>query len=169
MINHPAADSTIEELVESSLLQPTGVDGTGEPRYRLHDMVRLYATELGAAIDSRESRLASSRLLVDAAIGLADAAARRLAPGALTRRELPPLPLPAELADRLVRDPRAWFDAERENLVNSIEAICSLGWYSRAVLLVEGLSVYLRCYDHHADLHACDAILARYADLRALA
>ncbi|HKS44750.1 MAG TPA: BTAD domain-containing putative transcriptional regulator [Amycolatopsis sp.] len=163
LINHPAADGLIEELVESSLLQPIGVDRTGEPRFRLHDMVRLYAAELGATMDSGADRIASVRGLVDAAIGLADAAARKLSPGELAPAELPPQPLPAGLVARLTANPEAWFAAERANLMTAIGSVCALGWHSEAALLVDRLAVYLRLHEHHADLRACHDILASHA------
>ncbi|GLY64477.1 AfsR/SARP family transcriptional regulator [Amycolatopsis taiwanensis] len=162
LINHPASDGIVEELVEASLLQPVRKDATGEPRYRLHDMVRLYATELGAAMDSRADRVASIRGLADAAIGLADQAARELSPATLTPAELPPQPLPTDLVERLVADPEAWFATERENLVGAVESMCALGWRSEAVLLTERLAVYLRMHGHHTDLHTCHHTLAQY-------
>src|SRR6185437_8304705 len=39
------ADEAVEELVEASLLEVRGPDPAGEGRYRMHDLVRLYAAE----------------------------------------------------------------------------------------------------------------------------
>src|SRR6202008_1501356 len=36
----PEGEAAVEELVESSLLQPAGVDACSEPRFVLHDIVR---------------------------------------------------------------------------------------------------------------------------------
>ncbi|MCW6010200.1 winged helix-turn-helix domain-containing protein, partial [Micromonospora sp. CPCC 205371] len=40
-------DAVLDELVEASLVEPVAVEG--EPRYRMHDLLRIYADELAAA------------------------------------------------------------------------------------------------------------------------
>ena len=41
-----SGDAVVEELVEAGLLTPDGAGPDGEPRYRLHDLLRLYAEDL---------------------------------------------------------------------------------------------------------------------------
>ncbi|MET9228741.1 BTAD domain-containing putative transcriptional regulator [Lentzea sp. NPDC003310] len=43
----------VERLVEANLLDEVGVDVTGEPRYRLHDLLAVYAAELVRAEDEQ--------------------------------------------------------------------------------------------------------------------
>ncbi|NUT95758.1 MAG: SARP family transcriptional regulator, partial [Saccharothrix sp.] len=38
-------DAVVEELMAFGLLEPRGVDGTGEPRYRLPELFRVYVLE----------------------------------------------------------------------------------------------------------------------------
>jgi DNA-binding SARP family transcriptional activator/DNA-binding XRE family transcriptional regulator len=45
LLGEPDAADVIDELVGRSLLTPLGIDSTGEPRYRLHDLLREYAAE----------------------------------------------------------------------------------------------------------------------------
>ncbi|NBH04505.1 SARP family transcriptional regulator, partial [Amycolatopsis sp. SID8362] len=71
LIGTPDADEAVEELVEASLLEARGADQTGEGRYRMHDLVRLYAAEL--AEDT-----GGLRTVLSATLALADAAAARL-------------------------------------------------------------------------------------------
>jgi DNA-binding SARP family transcriptional activator/tetratricopeptide (TPR) repeat protein len=156
LIDDPAADTATEELIESSLLEPIGTDATGEPRYRLHDMVRVFASELGTATDSHAHRTASARALTDAVLGLADVAAQRL-PWTLPMPRppagtLPPQPLPAALVERLVADPGAWFGAERVNLVAAIGSLCRAGWCGDAGLLLERLSTYFWLNGNYTDM-----------------
>ena len=156
LIDDPAADAATEELIESSLLEPIGTDATGEPRYRLHDMVRVFGSELGSATDSPACRTASARALTDAVLGLTDVAAQRL-PWTLPMprpqaETLPPQPLPAALVERLVADPGAWFDAERANLVAAVGSLCRAGWYGDARLLLERLSSYLWLNGNYTDM-----------------
>ncbi|WP_166462702.1 AfsR/SARP family transcriptional regulator [Amycolatopsis acidicola] len=153
LINQPDADRTVEELVEAGLLVPNGADATGEPRYRLHDMVRVFATEAGVEADSRDERVASVRGLVDAALNLSDAAARLLPGGEhLPAVELPPQPLPADFVAKLLADPRVWFETERANLLSAVASITALGWRRDAELIMDRLAVYLRLRRNHADL-----------------
>ncbi|HVV10909.1 AfsR/SARP family transcriptional regulator [Amycolatopsis sp.] len=153
LIDRPDADRTVEELVEAGLLWPYGADATGEPRYRLHDMVRVFATEVGVTEDSRDERVASVRRLVDAAINLSDAAARALPGGALLPSvELPPQPLPAEFVAKLLADPQVWFETERTNLLSAVASVTALGWRREAELIMDRLAVYLRLRCNHADL-----------------
>ncbi|WP_309115125.1 hypothetical protein [Saccharothrix sp.] len=50
----------VEHLVNANLLQEAGVDATGEPRYRLHDLPAVYAAELVAKDDPTETRTRSA-------------------------------------------------------------------------------------------------------------
>jgi DNA-binding SARP family transcriptional activator len=45
LLGEPDVADLIDELVGQSLLTPLGADSTGEPRYRLHDLLREYAAE----------------------------------------------------------------------------------------------------------------------------
>lgn len=164
LINVPEPEALLDELVEAGLLVPHGADRTGESRYRLHDMVRVFAEERGAAIDSREDQLASIGRFTDVAIGLADTAARLLREregGPVPPWTVPPQPLPQEVVARLVADPDAWFATERANLLSAVGAIAAEGRPDKARALMDRLAVHLRRHGHHADLRAGYAALAR--------
>src|ERR1700677_2723174 len=45
LLGEPDAGDVTSELVSRSLLTPLSADATGEPRYRLHDLLREYAAE----------------------------------------------------------------------------------------------------------------------------
>lgn len=155
LIDDPDADEAIDELVEASLLQATGVDVTGEQRFRLHDLVRVFATDLGRELESYAERVTTVRKVADAALCLADSAARRLprtVPMPLSDHDLPAQPLSGELVERLVRDPEAWFSAERTNLVTSVASLCTIGWRRKALRILERFSAYLYLHSHYADM-----------------
>lgn len=163
LINDPAADEAVDELVEASLLQVTGKD-----RYRLHDLVRLYATELDASADSRSG----VRSVLNAALALADAAASRLPrtlPMPAIAGEPPSQPLPAELVARLLARPESWFAAERANLAILIQTLCELGRRQDALWLLDRLSVYLYLHGHYADMRASYETVLAGADPRVAA
>ncbi|MFY1688313.1 BTAD domain-containing putative transcriptional regulator [Plantactinospora sp. WMMB782] len=51
LLDSADADRVLDELVEASLLEVARPTDGGEPRYRLHDLLRVYAEELAAATD----------------------------------------------------------------------------------------------------------------------
>jgi DNA-binding SARP family transcriptional activator/tetratricopeptide (TPR) repeat protein len=127
----------VDGLRSANLLDSVGVDATGEPRYRLHELVATYAVELAG--HDGQVRQALSRHL-DALLSLCDISCPQLyqdttdlppASGAI-----PPV-LPEADSRRLTADPWAWLVAESGQLVAAIERACELGWHERAALLAE--------------------------------
>ncbi|MEV0345488.1 tetratricopeptide repeat protein [Nonomuraea sp. NPDC050680] len=53
----------LEALIDAQLAESSGVDQTGAMRYRLHDLVRLFATELAEEDDQGRRRAAIERVL----------------------------------------------------------------------------------------------------------
>jgi DNA-binding SARP family transcriptional activator len=64
LLGEPQATDVLDELLRRSLVTPTGVDATGEPRYRLHDLLREYAAERLAEQPAPVRQAATDRLLV---------------------------------------------------------------------------------------------------------
>lgn len=77
LLDEPEAGDTLDELVDANLVQQSGMDSSGRPRYRLHDLLRAYAIESAGAIPETERR--------DAVRRLADARAARAGAGAGAR------------------------------------------------------------------------------------
>jgi DNA-binding SARP family transcriptional activator len=77
LLGEPDAAGVLDDLLSRSLISTTGVDATGEPRYRLHDLLRDYATErLGD--DPMPNGLAATGRLLTAYLQLAIQASNRL-------------------------------------------------------------------------------------------
>ncbi|GLZ32165.1 SARP family transcriptional regulator [Lentzea sp. NBRC 105346] len=117
------ADGVVEELVEASLLE-----ATGEVHHRMHDLLRLYGRERASEEDQT-----AEQSLVHVALGLVDAAARRV----------PRTLLIARLAD--VMDPMPFeldLPADQANLIAITQLARRNGW-PQAPLLVERVSVLL--------------------------
>lgn len=145
LLGEPAADDVLDNLASRSLITPAGIDGTGEPRYRLHDLLRDYATEQLAKDPSSDTDSASERLL-RAWLQLAQRADASLPP----EPYFPPAPkdrhasvVAEELASEITRDPIAWFTAERINLLAAVERACDCGHVELARAIVS----------HHRSFH----------------
>ncbi|RJL32246.1 tetratricopeptide repeat protein [Bailinhaonella thermotolerans] len=118
----------LERLAYAQLVQPLGPDAAGQDRYRLHDLVRLFAEELVAA-DPPAERHAALERVYGCLLGLAqDAYLReysggfRLAHGGGDLWRLPP-----KDAATLLAEPFLWLDAERTALVSAVHGSARLG------------------------------------------
>ncbi|MEU5366949.1 BTAD domain-containing putative transcriptional regulator [Streptomyces sp. NPDC005925] len=148
--DHP--DRVLETLVDEHLVEVVGTDPLGLQRYRMHDLLRIYARELaeGDAPDVwRERGLAT----VDALIALA-----RCANAAMPTRflgvlgEAVPLPGPAAALARAVRaKPIEWFESERRVLVTTVESALRLGEHARAADLAVELAGFFDMRGYYGD------------------
>jgi DNA-binding SARP family transcriptional activator/tetratricopeptide (TPR) repeat protein len=136
----------LNDLTERSLVLPLGADATGEPRYRLHDLLREYAAER-LAEDRVEFREETLGRLLSGWLQLA-----MLADARLPREPyFPPLEgterprvVPLEVATRLTADAVAWFDTERVNLLTAVEQACRAGQLD----LARRLAAHLCAFQH---------------------
>ena len=137
LIDQPDAANVVGQLTDKSLLTPVGMDGTGQPRYRLHDLLRDYAAEQ-LANEPHALQDAAIRRTMNGWLQLA-----ALADAGLPREPYFPQPadrpptavVPDALAKDLTTDPMAWFTAERLNLLAAIERCCSLDRHHAAAQL----------------------------------
>jgi DNA-binding SARP family transcriptional activator/tetratricopeptide (TPR) repeat protein len=123
------ADDVVDLLADKSLLSAGEVDANGQPRYRLHDLLRDYAGER-LADDPQHQRAASLQRLLHAWLQLSQGASQAMP----CNPYLPPVPghqdravLPRHLAAQLTADPAAWFSTERLNLRNATAQACNSG------------------------------------------
>ncbi|MEQ0560257.1 BTAD domain-containing putative transcriptional regulator [Amycolatopsis sp. NEAU-NG30] len=156
LVGEPDADEAVEELVEASLLEARGPDVTGEGRYRMHDLVRLYAAELAEDTGGLQT-------VLTATLALAGAAAARLP------RTVPmpafdygpsAQPLPDALVTRLLERPDDWFTAERANLVRLLGHLEP----RKALALLDKLSVHLYLHGRYAEMRAAYETVLATAD-----
>ncbi|WP_169948171.1 AfsR/SARP family transcriptional regulator [Microbispora sp. H11081] len=123
------AEDVLEGLVEARLAEYAGPDSIGEPRYRLHDLVRLYARELGAAEDPPEVAGSALSRVVGCYLALAERAHRlqyggdyTVLHGNGTRWDCGPAAV-----RRLLADPAGWLRSERAGLVAAVRHAARLG------------------------------------------
>jgi DNA-binding SARP family transcriptional activator len=116
LLDEPAAE-VIDTLIDQSLLAETWDRATGQPRYRLHDLLQDYAGELLAG--DPDAQVARERLHAGW-LELADVA-DTAAPGPvfMPGYRRPPSRtgvVGTDVKQRVAADPKAWFAAERTNL-----------------------------------------------------
>jgi DNA-binding SARP family transcriptional activator/tetratricopeptide (TPR) repeat protein len=146
LLDRPDAEEVLDTLVDASLVRLTATDAIGQPRYRLHDLIRTCAVEIAARLPAADQRDAIIRVL-STWLDLAGRGTERLpggllvpAPGSAPRRSLP-----GAVADRLLADPAGWFDAERDNLLGAVKLAVDRGLDELAWELAAGAVTY---YDH---------------------
>jgi DNA-binding SARP family transcriptional activator/uncharacterized protein HemY len=126
----------LERLVDAQLVEAAGQDQAGQLRYRLHDLLGVYARERLALEEPGPAQQASLQRALQAYLTLAERADALLVPSGLYRNRgdpaaRPPAHHPA--AAIVERDPMGWFEAERASLVAAVEHGCearmgALGW-----------------------------------------
>ena len=150
LVGDRAAADAVDGLVDRSLLTTVGVDAAGQPRYRLHDLLREYAAERLAEDPEREPALERLMLgwleLVDAA----DARVPRDPYFPAPTRLSPRIAVDDDLVARLIEpDPAAWLDSELDNLRTAVVSACAEGRFRLATGLVLRLSAHLHRRGRH--------------------
>ncbi|MFJ2744325.1 BTAD domain-containing putative transcriptional regulator [Streptomyces sp. NPDC087440] len=119
------AEDLIEELVDAQLLEPRRAGADGQVRYRLQELVRLFARECAYEQESEDERRDAVRRACGAWLGLAQESHRRVYGGDFTvvRSKASPHPLPAHLVEALLAAPMEWFDSERAAITGLVEQV----------------------------------------------
>ncbi|GLY86027.1 AfsR/SARP family transcriptional regulator [Actinoallomurus iriomotensis] len=168
LVGEPATDA-VEVLVDRSLLCAEGMDVLGQPRYRMHDLIRTYATELqtgpDGAVDDTE---AAQARLIDGWLELAALADAQLP----QPRYLPPrqpasetAQMPEQLRHMVIAEPERWFTTERENLLATIHSSCAIGQHRTAGRLAQYLAAFLHVNGYHDDAENAWTAITRAAEL----
>ncbi|MQA94277.1 MAG: tetratricopeptide repeat protein [Streptosporangiales bacterium] len=139
LVDRPAeaGEDITERLVAAQLVQPSGTDPTGTLRYKLHDLVRVYARERAEAEEDAADRTAALDRMLGGYVELASvAAAARWPQDWSAESGGAAFWAPGERAARPARErPAAWLAAERACLVEAVEqAHTTRRWESCAAL-----------------------------------
>ncbi|GAA4734601.1 AfsR/SARP family transcriptional regulator [Phytohabitans rumicis] len=157
------ADQCVESLVDAQLLTLVGSDRAGQLRYRLHDLVRLFARERAEADLTAEQRIRALRLGLGGWLALAERMAPHV-PGpcyAPISGSAPRPPIALESAGVPPPDPVRWFDAERAALLSAVRQACDLGLEELAFDLAGCLEKYFDLRGMYADWAATNSRVMR--------
>jgi DNA-binding SARP family transcriptional activator len=146
LLDRADAEHVLDTLVDASLVRLTATDAIGQPRYRLHDLIRTCAVEFAAQLPAADKRAAIIRVL-SAWLDLTGRGTDRLPAGLLVAPpgSAPRRSLPEAVVDRLLADPFGWFDAEHDNLLGAVKLAVDWGLDEFAWELAGGAVIY---YDH---------------------
>ncbi|GAA3773328.1 BTAD domain-containing putative transcriptional regulator [Streptomyces phyllanthi] len=118
----PEAEDLLEELLDARLIDVVSPEDAGQHRYRMHDLVRLYALEQVTDLEPREERTAALTRLGLTTLALANRAHRAVCGGdfAVVHNLAQPPSVPSEILDRVGSDPLNWYETDR----GTITALC---------------------------------------------
>ncbi|MEV6243117.1 BTAD domain-containing putative transcriptional regulator [Lentzea sp. NPDC051838] len=134
----------VERLVEANLLDEVGLDATGEPRYRLHDLLAVYAAELVRGEDEQVVA-AAMRDYVGLLMTLLEVTVEDWAGG----DELPMRPVTASTAldrseiERIAAGGESFLAAEMVNIDRAITYCLQENWVQDASDLVDRTQFFL--------------------------
>ncbi|MFG1946727.1 BTAD domain-containing putative transcriptional regulator [Nonomuraea sp. NPDC048826] len=136
------AEQVLEQLVDASLVDMTEPDPAGRIRYRLHDLIRLFAAERAVAEEPEPVRKAAVARVLGGWLWLVQQLGAERPTGGIPRRADGGLvhPLAEEVARAVLADPPAWMRQEEEALVVAVELAASMDLDELAVELAAALS-----------------------------
>jgi tetratricopeptide (TPR) repeat protein len=116
------ATDVVDRLVDARLLDAAVDPHSGHPRFRMHDLTRLYAQERAAAEDSPAERADALTRVLGAWLALVQAAHVAVAGGDFNsvHGTADRWIFPNAFAAGLLADPLAWYDTERVGIVAAV-------------------------------------------------
>ncbi|MFC6086858.1 AfsR/SARP family transcriptional regulator [Sphaerisporangium aureirubrum] len=136
------AERVLDHLVDASLASVVDTDATGRTRYRLHDLIRLFARERAQAEEPEPERTAVVRRVLGGWLWLVELLSEAVPTGAIPMRATLGLarPVDAEVARMALADPHGWFRGEEEALIVAVELAAAMDLDDIAVELAAALS-----------------------------
>jgi DNA-binding SARP family transcriptional activator len=116
-------EDLLERLVDAQLVEAAGEDQAGQLRYRLHDLLRVFARERLHAEEPTSAQQASLERVLEAYLTLAERADALLEPSGLNHYGTDPDRGPPDhpVVATVERDPLRWLEAERASLVAAVQ------------------------------------------------
>ncbi|SDI97362.1 DNA-binding transcriptional activator of the SARP family [Actinokineospora alba] len=131
-IPESAADDIVEHLVDTHLAEFTRVDELGCLRYRLHDLVRIYAHEAAEREESAADLVDAVSRVLGSWLSILDKMAGDSPPDEIQWR-LPAVatpPVSPAMIDLAMATPQSWFEIEQPAVVVGVERAAGLGLHA---------------------------------------
>jgi tetratricopeptide (TPR) repeat protein len=148
------AEALLERLVDAQLVEAAGQDQAGQLRYRLHDLLRLFARERLHAEEPAQMRRAALERTLQGYLSLAERADALVEPSGLDRYGGDPIggqQTDHPVAATVEHDPLGWFEAERSSLMAAVEQACDASFWEAAWRLANTMSSYFQAHAHWDD------------------
>ncbi|AUG78211.1 transcriptional regulator [Kitasatospora sp. MMS16-BH015] len=123
------AERLMEQLVDVQLLEVVGGDTTGQLRYRMQNLLRLFAKERVLQEESERDQAEGRDRALRSWLTVAEQAHAREYGGhfGIVHGATPRYPVEPELVEELIATPLDWFEAERLSLIAVIDQAARLG------------------------------------------
>ncbi|MFI5588383.1 tetratricopeptide repeat protein [Amycolatopsis sp. NPDC051758] len=151
------AEQVVEHLVDHHLVDYTFVDDTGQVRYRLHDLVRIYAKEEADRRESQADFAASTARIVGGWAAVLNVLWEHIGDNVYSGAI--PVTTPAmgddvapEVLGTALIDPRGWLDIEQASLVLGVERAAELGLHELALAVASVLCMSTYALNNVQDL-----------------
>lgn len=138
----PEGEQTVERLVDAQLVDFTSVDGLGDLRYRMHDLVRIFARERAEA----EETVATRNQIVSQVVGHWLWLIQTITVGSpsgqldiLEKSRVASAPS-EEVTRRVAANHRVWFDVEHNSMITAVEVAAGMGLDQVACDLARAMS-----------------------------
>lgn len=120
-------EDIVEQLIDAQLLHFTGTDPAGQPRFGLHDLVRVYAAERAEAEDSHAERAAALGRALGGWLWLTGRAAAAAPSGEVVLQDPRTLwPVGDRAAGPALTDPARWFESESGAITVAVERAAAM-------------------------------------------
>jgi DNA-binding SARP family transcriptional activator len=144
LVDGPDGEDLLDVLVDANLLRLVETDAVGQPRYRLHDLLRAHATREAVERYPDDERRAAMERVLAGWLAVAEQA-RALCPPGLFQHTAGSSP--RRSTGYVVTDGISWFDAERGTLLRAIRLAAQWGFDELAWELTLAAVPY---YDHRS-------------------
>jgi DNA-binding SARP family transcriptional activator len=123
------AERLLERLVDAQLVEAAGQDQARQLRYRLHDLLRIYARERLQSEEPTPAQRASLERVLQTYLALVEQADALIEPSGVNHYGGDPARGPCDhpAATLVEHDPLGWLEAEHASLVAAVDQACDAG------------------------------------------
>ncbi|MER6156517.1 BTAD domain-containing putative transcriptional regulator [Streptomyces sp. NPDC001868] len=166
------AENVVDRLIDAQLLHFTGVDRARQPRFGLHDLVRVYAAERAEAEEPRAERAAALGRALGGWLWLTARATAAGPSGEVVLQDPSTLwPVGERAARQVLADPTAWFEAEAGAIAAAVERAAAMDLHAlareAAVTLCSSAYIVDNRFDSWSRTHEAALAAVRRAEDRA--